>query len=135
MIGDGESQEGQIWEAAFIASRYKIDNLTGILDWNRLQQFGWQYPTRMVPLENPAEKFRAFGWNTIDIDGHDFQAIVDACEEAKAVTGKPTMIIAHTVKGKGISFMEDTYQWHARVPNEEEVARALAELTAGQAAP
>jgi transketolase len=89
----------------------------------------------MVPLENPAEKFRAFGWNTIDIDGHDFQAIVDACEEAKAVTGKPTMIIAHTVKGKGISFMEDTYQWHARVPNEEEVARALAELTAGQAAP
>lgn len=128
MIGDGESQEGQIWESAFIAARYKLDNLVAILDYNKVQQFGWQYPVELVPIENPASKFKAFGWNTIEIDGHDFQSIFNAFEEAKQTEGKPCIIIAHTIKGKGVSFAEGQYQWHARVPNDEELALALAQL-------
>jgi transketolase len=129
MIGDGETQEGQIWEAAFIAQRYQLDNLVGILDDNKFQQYGWNRPTILAPIENPVTKFQAFGWHTIEIDGHDFQAILDACDEAKTIKGMPTMIIAHTIKGKGVSFMENTYQWHAQVPTDEELTRAVAELT------
>lgn len=129
MIGDGETQEGQIWEAAFIAQRYQLDNLVGILDDNKFQQYGWNRPTILAPIENPVPKFQAFGWHTIEIDGHDFQAILDACDEAKTIKGMPTMIIAHTIKGKGVSFMENTYQWHAQVPTDEELTRAVAELT------
>jgi len=128
MIGDGESQEGQIWEAAFIASRYKLDNLVAILDYNKVQQFGWQYPTSLSPIDNPAQKFEAFGWHTIEIDGHNFQEILDALDTAKKVTGKPTILIANTIKGKGISFAEGKYQWHAQIPTDEELALALAEL-------
>ncbi len=131
MIGDGEAQEGQIWEAAMIANRYRLDNLTAILDNNLVQQYGWQYPTvpvRMDPIENPAKKFEAFGWAIIEIDGHDFQAINDALEQAKANKGLPTMIIANTVKGKGVSFMEGQYSWHTRVPTDVELKQALAEL-------
>ena len=129
MIGDGETQEGQIWEAAFIAQRYQLDNLVGILDDNKFQQYGWNRPTILAPIENPVTKFQAFGWHTIEIDGHDFQAILDACDEAKTIKGMPTMIIAHTIKGKGVSFMENTYQWHAQVPSDQDLARAVAELT------
>jgi len=128
MIGDGESQEGQIWEAAAVASRYRLDNLAVILDYNRVQQYGWQYPTRMLPIEAPAAKFQAFGWYTIETDGHDFRAVIGALEEAKTIKGRPAIIIGHTVKGKGVSFMEDRYQWHARVPTDQELDLALAEL-------
>lgn len=132
MIGDGESQEGQIWEAAFIASRYMLDNVTVILDYNKVQQYGWQYPVRLLPIDHPSTKFRAFGWHAMEIDGHDFEAIINALEETKAVKEQPTMIIANTVKGKGVSFMEDRYQWHARAPTDDELASAIKELTKNQ---
>jgi transketolase len=131
MIGDGESQEGQIWEAAFIASRYKVDNLTVFLDNNKIQQYGWLYPTapeKLPPIDDPAGKFQSFGWNTLEIDGHDIPAIIDAIAQARAVKGKPTLIIANTIKGKGVSFMEGTYAWHTRVPTDEELEAALNEL-------
>jgi transketolase len=130
ILGDGESQEGQIWEAAFIAARYKLDNLTVFLDNNGLQQYGWQRPgQRMLrPIENPAQKWQAFGWHTLEIDGHDIAQIVQAVAQAQQVRGKPTLIIANTIKGKGVSFMEDQYDWHARVPTQSELVQALAEL-------
>lgn len=134
MIGDGESQEGQIWEAAFVASRYGLDNLVAILDYNKVQQFGWQYPTPLIPMDNAAQKFAAFGWHTIEIDGHDFPAILAAFDEARSTQGRPTAIIAHTIKGKGVSFFEGKYEWHARVPNDEEFILALDEINAGQPA-
>ena len=128
MLGDGESQEGQNWEAAFYAARAKLDNLTVMLDYNKIQQFGWQYPERMPPIDRPADKFKAFGWHTIEIDGHDFEAIVGACKEAESVKNQPVCIVANTIKGKGVSFFEDRYQWHARVPDDEEYVNAMAEL-------
>lgn len=133
MLGDGEVQEGQIWEAAFVASRYQLDNLTAVLDYNGLQQFGWQKPGEhmLTPIENPAVKWQAFGWNTIEVDGHDIAAFIEAVEEAKAHSGQPSIVIAHTIKGRGVSFMEDEFTWHARVPTDEELRAALKEL--GQA--
>lgn len=133
MIGDGESQEGQIWEASMVAARYGLDNLCAILDWNGLQQYGWaeagrQPEGRMNPLADPAGKWRAFGWHVIELDGHDLRAIVTALEEARSITGRPTMLIAHTVKGKGVSFMEGDYLWHAKPISDEECELALAEL-------
>ena len=133
MIGDGESQEGQIWEASMVAARYGVDNLCAILDWNGLQQYGWaeagrQPEDRMNPLADPAGKWRAFGWHVIELDGHDLRAIVAALEEARSITGRPTMLIAHTVKGKGVSFMEGDYLWHAKPISDEECELALAEL-------
>ena len=133
-LGDGEVQEGQVWEMAFIASQYNVDNLTAIVDYNKVQQFGFpkdgNIRRRVNPLVQLPEKWRAFGWNVLEIDGHDFDQIVPAMEEARATKGRPTCIVAHTVKGKGISFMEGDYNWHAKVPNDEELARALAELDA-----
>jgi len=130
MLGDGESQEGQIWEAAFIAARYELDNLTAILDYNGLQQYGWHEKGGGIlrPIDKPAEKWKAFGWNTIETDGHDMSAFVNALKEARDTKGKPTMVVANTCKGKGVSFIENRYEWHARVPNDEELASALAEL-------
>jgi transketolase len=130
LMGDGEQQEGQVWEAAFVAARYGLDNLTAILDYNRLQQFGWQRPgQRMLPpIENPAEKWQAFGWQPIEVDGHDMAAFIAAIGQARQVAGRPTILIAHTVKGKGVSFMENDYEWHARVPSNEELRMALQEL-------
>ena len=133
MIGDGESQEGQIWEASMVAARYKADNLVAILDWNRLQQYGWsevgkEPEDRMNPLEAPAQKWQAFGWHVIELDGHDLRAIVSALDEARAITGQPTILIAHTVKGKGVSFMEGDYLWHAKPITDGEFQLALAEL-------
>ena len=133
MIGDGESQEGQIWEASMVAARYKADNLVAILDWNGLQQYGWsevgkEPEDRMNPLEAPAQKWQAFGWHVIELDGHDLRAIVSALDEARAITGQPTILIAHTVKGKGVSFMEGDYLWHAKPITDGEFQLALAEL-------
>jgi transketolase len=130
MLGDGEVQEGQVWEAAFVAARYGLDNLTAILDNNTLQQYGWQRPgERMLPpVENPARKFEAFGWNAIETDGHDIGAFIEAVEWAKSQKGRPSIVIAHTVKGKGVSFIEHRFEWHARAPNEAELQAALAEL-------
>ena len=134
MLGDGECQEGQIWEAAFVAARYKLDNVTAILDFNSLQQYGWRGDDLTRPLppwessEDMAARWRAFHWNTIEVDGHDIPAFIQACEAAKAHKGEPTIIIASTVKGKGVSFMSGAYEWHAKVPTPEELHNALAEL-------
>jgi transketolase len=134
MLGDGECQEGQVWEAAHVAVRYGLDNLTAILDFNGLQQYGWPGETikqRLAPWPNAGaitEIWRAFGWHTIEIDGHDFGEILDACSAAQEHKGRPTIIIARTHKGQGVSFMSGAYEWHAKVPTPDEVQRALAEL-------
>lgn len=126
LLGDGEIQEGLIWEAAMSAAHYKLDNLVGILDWNGLQIDGKNEDVMTVaPVD---EKFRAFGWNVIMIDGHDFGQIFDAFEKARACKGKPTMIIAKTCKGKGVSFMENEAGWHGKAPNEEQTQQAIEEL-------
>jgi transketolase len=133
MLGDGEIQEGQIWEAAFVSARYRLDNLTAILDYNGLPQFGWPQEggfTRETPIDDPGAKFRAFGWHVIECDGHDQASIREALDVAKAWTGQPTCVVAHTVKGKGVSFMEGDFNWHAKVPTDEQLAHALAELDA-----
>lgn len=132
ILGDGEIQEGQIWEACFTASRYELGNLTAILDYNRLPQFGWPSAggyTRERPIENPAAKFAAFGWDTLECDGHDHESLSAAFDRAEAATDRPTAIIANTVKGKGVSFMEANHAWHAKVPTQQELDDAIAELT------
>ncbi len=133
-LGDGEIQEGQVWEMAFIASQYQVDNLTAIVDYNKVQQFGFpkdgDIRRRVNPLTQVPEKWRAFGWNVIECDGHDFDSLIPACEEAKRTKGRPTCIVAHTIKGKGVSFMEGDFNWHAKVPNDEELAKSVAELDA-----
>lgn len=126
LLGDGESEEGQVWEAAMFAAHYGLDNLTVFLDFNGLQIDG-----KITDVIDPTpfdEKFRAFGWNVIVIDGHSFDEIEAAVEAAKAYKGKPTAIIAHTVKGKGVSFMENQVGWHGKAPNDEQYAVAMAEL-------
>jgi transketolase len=131
MLGDGEIQEGQIWEACFTAGRYEVDTLTAILDYNGLPQFGWPDEsgfTRDEPFDRPVEKFRAFGWNTVECDGHDQASISAALDAAAGFPGKPTCIVAHTVKGKGVSFMEGDFNWHAKAPTAEELAAAIEEL-------
>ncbi|MBT6145070.1 MAG: transketolase [Gemmatimonadetes bacterium] len=139
VIGDGDSQEGQIWEAAFVAARYGLGNLTCILDWNGLQQWGWPANAgygndqRLPPQENPVERWQAFGWHTIEIDGHDFQQIVNACIEARTIADTPTIIIARTVKGKGISYMEGDYSWHSRPVTDDDLRVAREELAAQEA--
>jgi len=127
IIGDGESQEGQIWEAAMNAGHRKIDNLTAILDHNKLQIDGKVEDIKgITPI---ADKWRAFRWNVIDnVDGHDIPAILCALEEAEKIKGMPTMIIADTVKGKGVSFMEHNVDFHGKAPNREETEKALCEL-------
>jgi transketolase len=137
MLGDGEIQEGQIWEAAFVAARYELDNLTAILDYNGLPQFGWPetgqpgHLTRTRPIDDPAAKFRAFGWQTVECDGHDHADIRRAFTEAVANRGQPTCVVARTIKGKGVSFMEGDFNWHAKVPTQEQLETALAEIHAG----
>ena len=127
-VGDGESEEGQIWEAAMFASHYKLDNLCVVIDWNGLQIDG---PVTEVMNPTPHDKkLEAFGFHVISIDGHDFNAIEAAFNEAKTVKGKPTAIIARTVKGKGVSFMENQVGWHGSAPNDEQYAQAVAEIKA-----
>lgn len=127
-LGDGEIEEGQVWEAAMFAAHYKLDNLCAVLDLNGLQIDG---KTCDVMNSAPAdEKFTAFGWHVINIDGHDFDQIAAAFEEAKTVKGKPTMVIAHTTKGKGVSYMEDQASWHGNAPSDEQYEQAMQELHA-----
>src|SRR5581483_7420186 len=126
IMGDGEQQEGSVWEAVMEAGHYKLDNLIGIIDKNRLQIDGWVSDVMNVdPLD---EKYRSFGWEVIHVDGHNMEQVVNAFENAKAATGKPTVIIAETVKGKGVSFMQDIAGWHGKAPNVDELNKALAEL-------
>ena len=128
ILGDGECEEGQVWEAAMFAAHYRLDNLCALVDWNGLQIDG---PIKEVIDPTPLdEKFRAFGWHVISIDGHDYDAIEAAYTEARNVKGQPTMIIATTTKGKGVSFMENQVGWHGKAPNAEQYAQAVAELTA-----
>lgn len=127
-VGDGESEEGQVWEACMFAAHYKLDNFVVIIDWNGLQIDG-----AVTEVMNPTphdKKLEAFGFHVISIDGHDFDAIEAAFAEAKTIKGKPTAIVAKTVKGKGVSFMENQVKWHGSAPNDEQYAQAIAELKA-----
>ncbi|OIQ58728.1 transketolase [Moorella thermoacetica] len=126
LLGDGELEEGMVWEGAMAAAHYRLDNLTAIVDHNHLQIDG-RVEEVMSP-EPVADKFRAFGWEVQTIDGHDFGQILDALERTREVKGKPTVIIAETIKGKGVSFMENQAGWHGKAPKPEEVEKALAEL-------
>lgn len=126
ICGDGEIQEGQIWEAAMTASHYKLDNLCLIIDNNNLQIDGKVNEVMSVyPID---EKFKSFGFETINVDGHNIQELISAFEQAKKVKGKPTAIIANTIKGKGVSFMENEASWHGKAPNEEQYKQAMKEL-------
>ncbi len=126
ILGDGELQEGIVWEAAMSASHYHLDNLCAIVDWNGLQIDGANDDVMTVrPID---EKFRAFGWNTCVIDGHDFNAIKAALLAARETQGRPTAIIAKTVKGKGVSFMENQAGWHGKAPKEDQAKQAVEEL-------
>ena len=127
MIGDGECQEGQIWEAAMSASHYKLDNVVAILDNNGLQIDG--AVRDIMNIEPIGEKWKAFGWEVIEIDGHDMPSILDAIDHAGKIKGRPTMIWAHTIKGKGVSFMENKVKYHGVAPSAEELAQAVAELS------
>ncbi|RLF62494.1 MAG: transketolase [Thermoplasmata archaeon] len=126
MVGDGETDEGQIWEAAAAASHYKLDNLTALLDRNRLQIDG--FTEDVMALEVASERWRAFGWNVLEVDGHNMREILDVLHKADAHKNQPTMIILHTVKGKGVSFMENKVQYHGVAPTDEEYKKAMKEL-------
>jgi transketolase len=126
LIGDGETQEGLIWEAAMFAAHYKLDNLTAFLDHNGLQIDGKNED--VMNIDPIGEKFSAFGWNVIEVDGHCVEAIQNGIDSAKAVKGKPSIIIASTTKGRGVSFMEDVADWHGTAPNADQRDEALEEL-------
>jgi transketolase len=126
VIGDGECQEGQIWEAALAARHYSLDNLTVFLDFNKVQLA--DYTEKIMSLEPIVDKWKAFGWYTMEIDGHNMGEIIDACSEAREHKGEASIIIANTIKGKGISYMENKAAWHGKAPNEEEFNRAMNEL-------
>ncbi|MBU5308596.1 transketolase [Clostridioides mangenotii] len=126
LLGDGEIQEGIVWEAAMSAAHYKLDNMVVFLDNNGLQIDG--NIEDVMDVGSIVNKFKSFGWNVIEIDGHDFDQIFAALDMARSTVDKPTMIVAKTIKGKGVSFMEDQAGWHGKAPNDEELERALAEL-------
>ncbi len=126
VVGDGEAQEGSIWEAAMAASTWNIDNLTAILDNNGIQND--TFTDDIIIRRDQAAKWKAFGWNVIEINGHDMEQVVNALEEAKTVKGMPTIVIAETVKGKGVSFMEHVPAWHGKAPNPEQAEIALGEI-------
>lgn len=128
LLGDGEIQEGQVWEAALCAARYKVSNLIAFIDRNNGQIDG--LVDNVMPIEPLEEKWQSFGWHTMTIDGHDFSAIHDACNAARAVHDRPTMIIARTIKGKGVSFLEkDTVGWHGKALSDAELEKAIVELS------
>jgi transketolase len=132
MIGDGEMQEGQIWEAAMCAPRYRLDNLCVFLDYNRAQIDG--LVKDVMDIDPVEDKWRAFNWHVLTIDGHDHDAILGALEEARRTRGRPTFIVAHTIKGKGVSLFEkDLVKWHGVAPSREEAAAGIAEVRAGLA--
>ena len=128
ILGDGELAEGQVWEASMAAAKYKLDNLCAIVDVNGLQIDG--KTSDVMPTEPLDKKFEAFGWNVIKADGHDYDALIAALDEAKTVADRPTVILAKTTKGKGVSFMEDNAGWHGKAPNAEQYEQAKAELEA-----
>jgi transketolase len=128
MLGDGELQEGQIWEAAMTAAHYKLDNLTALVDNNKLQIDG--FVSEVMNIEPVAAKWLAFGWHAIEIDGHDMTAILRALDEAEQVKGRPTVIVAHTIKGKGVSIFENKAEYHGVTPTTAELAIALRDLGA-----
>jgi transketolase len=126
IMGDGELDEGNIWEAAMLAGKYKLHNVIGIVDRNNIQIDG---PTESVmPLEDLRGKWEAFGWHVIEIDGNNIDAVIDACAMARAVVEKPVVIIAHTIPGKGVDFMEYDFHWHGMAPNHKQAVEALHEL-------
>ena len=131
LLGDGEIQEGQVWEAAMSAAKYKLDNLCAFVDLNGLQIDG--STADVMPTAPVDKKFEAFNWNVLTVDGHDCAAVADALEQAKAAQGRPTVILARTVKGKGVSFMENNAGWHGKAPNDEQYEQAMAELKAALA--
>ena len=126
VLGDGECDEGQVWEAAMSATHYKLDNLVAVIDRNGIQNDRWTY--EVMELEPLSDKWRAFGWHTLEIDGHDFPQILGALNEAAQTKGKPTAIIAKTIKGKGVSFMENNPDFHGKAPTGEQLAVALKEI-------
>jgi transketolase len=126
VMGDGELDEGNIWEAAMLAGKEKLHNIIGIIDRNNIQIDG---PTELVmPLEDLRGKWEAFGWHVLEIDGNDIDAVIDACAMGRAITDKPVMIIAYTIPGKGVDFMEGDFHWHGMPPNHEQAVEALKEL-------
>lgn len=126
LLGDGEIQEGSVWEAAMNAAHYKLDNVCAIVDYNKVQENG---PTNEIKnLEPLAEKWKSFGWHAVEVIGHNFKQVIQALDDFDNIKGKPYVIIAHTIKGKGVSFMEGDRNWHGKAPNAEQLAQALAEL-------
>ena len=133
LMGDGEVQEGQVWEAAHVAPRFSADNLIGIVDHNKFQQFGWRGESAAdrLPPEEPGHlvaRFKAFGWRVLEMDGNDMAEVVRVLEEAAQPTGRPTAVIANTLKGFGVSYMSGQYKWHMGVPTDDEFALAMSEL-------
>ncbi len=126
LLGDGEVQEGQVWEAASYAGFHKIGNLTAIIDYNRLQLC--EFTDEILPVEEVGKCWEIMGWEVFHVDGHSIPALVEVMERVRSIKNAPTLIIAHTVKGKGISFMENRVEWHSRPPNREEMEKALEEL-------
>ena len=125
-MSDGEHDEGQTWEAIMLANKYKLGNLTAVIDRNSIQMDGMTED--ILPLEPFAEKYRAFGWRVIEVDGHNIAKFIEACEESKAVYERPTVIIAHTIPGKGIPYMEYLSEWHGKTPRKEQADEAIALL-------
>jgi transketolase len=128
ILSDGECDEGSNWEAILFAPHHRLDNLVAIVDYNKIQSFG--RVDEVLPLEPLAEKWRAFGWRVVELDGHDCAALEAALAAVPEVAGKPTAIIAHTVKGRGVGFMEDRLEWHYKSPSKEQLAQAIAEVEA-----
>jgi len=126
VMGDGEQNEGNVWEAFMFAGKYQLSNLTAIIDRNNIQIDG--YTETIMPLEPLADKYRAFGWHVLEVDGHNIEQFVAACEEANAIYEKPTVIIAHTIAGKGIKSIERDYRWHGKPPTADEAKLFLHEL-------
>jgi transketolase len=126
VMGDGELDEGNIWEAAMLVGKYKLNNIIGIIDRNNIQIDG--VTEHVMPLEDLRGKWEAFGWHVLEIDGNDISAVIDACNMAKAIVEKPVMIIAHTIPGKGVHFMEYDFHWHGIAPNHEQAKEALKEI-------
>lgn len=126
VMGDGETDEGNVWEAAMLAGNYHLSKIIAIIDRNNIQIDG---PTELVmPLENYKDKWEAFGWHVIEIDGNNIESVIDACAMGRAIVEKPIMIIAHTIPGKGVDFMESDFHWHGAPPNHEQAVKALREL-------
>ena len=126
LLGDGELNEGQIWEAAMSAAHFDLDHICGIVDYNKIQIDGWSKD--VMGIEPLADKWRSFGWHVIECNGHDFQELTDALDGAEKIKGKPAIILAHTIKGKGVSFMENEAKWHGVTPKKDELEKALKEI-------